>query len=447
MDPASSWPALGPLLTLPALLPPLAALAVHGLFLLMGFALMVVASGAEKALLPMNDRHRSLLDEVGGARAKRLLWLLDRRLPVRLTLRFLYLLPLVGVALLAMSTARLLPGAALAWALGLLAVFVVVLIWAERLMRRRAKAHPIDLGIALTPFVMTAYVLLWPVTKPLAELLRKRPDPEQADRPALDDDDTPEDGLDDDERALLTSLIEFGDTTVREVMISRLDVQALDASASLEEAVALVRASGHSRFPVYDEHLDRVLGVVFAKDLLRFLGPEAPAAKRWVDIARRPLFVPEDKRLDEMLALFRSTGTHIAIVVDEYGGTAGLVTLEDILEEIVGDIRDEHDAPEPKPCQQIADNLFRIDARIHLEELAECLETDLDAEAFDFESLGGLVFHLAGAVPDEGDTVRFEDLEIEVESVEQHRIRQVLVRRGVPVVVEADTVEVEQGAR
>ncbi|MEM6784883.1 MAG: hemolysin family protein [Bacteroidota bacterium] len=427
------------------MLPPLAALAVCGLFLLMGFALMVVASGAEKAFLPMNDRHRSLLDEVGGSRAKRLLWLLDRRLQVRLTLRLAYLLPLVGVSLLTVDVARRLPGSTVTSTVGLLALFVVLLVWAERLMRRRAKAHPIDLGIALTPFVTTAYVLFWPITKLLTELLRNRPDSDQSDGPAVDEDDAPEDGLDDDERAILTSLIEFGDTTVREVMISRLDVQALDASASLEEAVALVRESGHSRFPVYDEHLDRVLGVVFAKDLLRFLGPEAPAAKRWVDIARRPLFVPEDKRLDEMLALFRSTGTHIAIVVDEYGGTAGLVTLEDILEEIVGDIRDEHDAPEPQPCQQIADNLFRVDARIHLEELAECLETELDAEAFDFESLGGLVYHLAGEVPNEGDMVRFEDLKIEVEAVEQNRIRQVLVRRGVPAVAEAEAMETDRG--
>ncbi|MEL6772100.1 MAG: hemolysin family protein [Bacteroidota bacterium] len=429
------------------MLPPLAEIAARGLFLVVGFALMVVASGAEKALLPMNDRHRSLLDEVGGARAKRLLWLLDRRLQVRLTLRFAYLLPLLGVAITSVGLAGKLPGITAAWTASLLTAFVVFLVWAERLMRRRAKADPVDLGIVLTPFVTAAYVLFWPATKPLAELLRNRPDAEKSDNAALDDDDAPEDGLDDNERAILTSLIEFGDTTVREVMISRLDVQALDASASLDEAVALVRESGHSRFPLYDEHLDRILGVVFAKDLLSYLGPDAPAPTRWGRIARRPLFVPEDKRLDEMLRLFRSTGTHIAIVVDEYGGTAGLVTLEDILEEIVGDIRDEHDAPEPQPCQQIADDLFRVDARIHLEELAECVETDLDAEAFDFESLGGLVFHLAGEVPEEGDTVRFEDLEIEVEAVEQHRIRQVLVRRGVPVAENADTAETVRGGR
>ncbi|MEM9996803.1 MAG: hemolysin family protein [Bacteroidota bacterium] len=444
MDPASSWPVLGPMFTVPALVPPLVVLALHGLAILCGLGLMVLTSGAEKALLPLGDRQRTLLEERGGGAANRLLWLLNRRLQLRLTLRLAYLIPLVGVALAVLSLATRLPGPLALWTAGLLTACLAGVVIAERLARRRAKANPLDFGLGLASYVMAAFVLLWPVTTPLAALLRQRPDPAQPDAPRPDDDDAPEDGLDEEERRLLTSLIEFGDTTAREIMVSRLDVQALDASATLDEAVALVRASGHSRFPLYDEHLDSILGIVFAKDLLRYVGPDAPAPRGWSDIARRPLFVPEDKRLDELLTQFRATGTHIAIVVDEYGGTAGLVTLEDILEEIVGDIRDEHDAPEPSACQEIADDLFRVDARIHLEELADCLEVELDAEAFDFESLGGLVYHLAGEVPDEGDTVQFEELEIEVESVEQNRIRQVLVRRGVaPLVV----VEIGEGER
>jgi len=235
--------------------------------------------------------------------------------------------------------------------------------------------------------------------------------------------------IEEEERALIHSILEFGEITVREVMVSRLDVIALPETATLGEALALIRESGHSRFPLYRDHLDHVLGVVYAKDLLPYLGDDHDPAQRvdWAALARQPRFVPLSKTLDAMLADFQQHNTHMALVVDEYGGTAGIVTLEDLLEEVVGEIRDELDEPDEALYRAVGPAAWRVEARIHLDDLAEALGVEIDTEAFDFETLGGLIFHLTGAVPAPGDEVRYGRLQLRVEDVEQNRIRDVLV--------------------
>jgi len=160
--------------------------------------------------------------------------------------------------------------------------------------------------------------------------------------------------IEQEERELIHSIVDFGDTSVREVMISRLDINALHVGATVEEAVSVIRSSGHSRMPLYVEHLDNILGVVYAKDLLRFM-TEHPGQTGidWTRLARPAVFVPLGKMLDDLLRDFQSRKTHIAIVVDEYGGTAGIVTLEDVLEEIVGEIRNEHDEDEEELYEKV----------------------------------------------------------------------------------------------
>jgi gliding motility-associated protein GldE len=232
------------------------------------------------------------------------------------------------------------------------------------------------------------------------------------------------------ERELIHSIVEFGETSVREIMVSRLDIQAIPVTATLQEALEIVRSSGHSRLPLYVDHLDNILGVVHAKDLLPYLSDTDEAVR--IDltrIARRPVFVPPGKKLDDLLREFQSRKTHIAIVVDEYGGTAGLVTLEDVLEEIVGDIRDEHDEDEETYAERLDDWSYRCDARLNLDDLGELLGVELAAEEFDFETLGGLIFHLSGSVPSAGDVLEYEGIRLTVESVETNRIGEVLVRQ------------------
>jgi CBS domain containing-hemolysin-like protein len=234
--------------------------------------------------------------------------------------------------------------------------------------------------------------------------------------------------LEDEERELINSIVEFGDTSVREIMVSRLDMVALPVAATLPEALDLIRTYGHSRMPLYVDHLDSILGVVYAKDLLPYLkNGSTPAHVDWSRLMRPPMFVPMGRKLDHLLKDFQRKKTHLAIVVDEYGGTAGLVTLEDVLEEIVGDIRDEHDEPEEELYQRIDDHTYHVDARIDLDDLNDLLNIHIDTESFDFETLGGLIFHITGEIPSEGDEVSYPPLALHVQSVENNRIGLVQV--------------------
>jgi CBS domain containing-hemolysin-like protein len=235
--------------------------------------------------------------------------------------------------------------------------------------------------------------------------------------------------LEEEERELIHSIVEFGDTAVRAIMINRLDVTAIPVTATLPEALALIRNSGHSRLPLYIDHLDNILGIIYAKDLLPYLrnGNGTPRID-WTRLMRPPMFVPQGKKLDDLLKDFQRRRTHLAIVVDEYGGTAGMVTLEDVLEEVVGEIRDEHDEAETEYYEKIDDYQYRFDARIDLDDLNDLLDLDLDTASFDFETLGGLIFHLIGDIPSEGEEVRHDRLMMRVETVENNRIRYVHVQ-------------------
>ena len=228
------------------------------------------------------------------------------------------------------------------------------------------------------------------------------------------------------EREMIHSIVDFGDTSVREIMISRLDIIALNVGTNIADAIEVIRRSGHSRLPLYVEHLDNILGIVYAKDLLRIL-TEHPD---WTSIARPAIFVPLGKMLDDLLRDFQERKTHIALVVDEYGGTAGLVTLEDVLEEIVGEIRDEHDEDEEELYEKISATEYLVDAKIDLDDLNEILGTKTDTENLDFETLGGLIFHLAREIPAKGDTFENEGVTYEVTEVINHRVVQVRIKIG-----------------
>jgi putative hemolysin len=231
-----------------------------------------------------------------------------------------------------------------------------------------------------------------------------------------------------DERRLLQSIVDFGDTLVREVMTPRPDMVAIAADATYDELRALFREQEYSRIPVYNENLDNIVGFVFIKDLLRLDAPESGEARLQPDLVRfiRPAtFVPETKRVAEMLKEFQRKQVQIAIAVDEYGGTAGLVTIEDLLEEIVGEIRDEYDV-EVEPVVEEGDGAFVFSAKVNIDEVRDRLGVEIEPEGF--ETVGGYVLTRVGRVPAVGETFELDGLQVEVLEAERRRIHKVRMR-------------------
>jgi putative hemolysin len=234
--------------------------------------------------------------------------------------------------------------------------------------------------------------------------------------------------LEEEEKEMIYSIFELGDTLTREVMVPRIDVVAIDAATPLPQAADLVIQATHSRVPVYQDTIDNVIGVLYAKDLLRVLRV-GNLSTSLSQIVRPAYFVPEAKKVDELLEELQKRRVHVAIVVDEYGGVAGLVTIEDILEEIVGEIQDEYDAEEPM-FQQEAEGNYIFNARANLDDVSQLLAVQLPSE--DYDTLGGFLYTQFGHVPNAGEQLRFNGLVIEVLTVSGRRIGQVRVRREHP---------------
>jgi CBS domain containing-hemolysin-like protein len=207
------------------------------------------------------------------------------------------------------------------------------------------------------------------------------------------------------ERQMLRNLLHFGEQTAGDICVTRGDIMAVPSSISFDDLVRAFADAGHSRLPVYGESLDDVTGMIHIKDV--FMANVDPSRDRSIpSLMREPLFVPESMGVIELLARMRQQRIHLAIVVDEFGGTEGLVTIEDVVEEIVGDIEDEHDEAEAGMLTMLDDGLWEADARIELEELARAVDARLTWEEDEVDTLGGLVFLLAGHIPTKGECVR-----------------------------------------
>lgn len=236
----------------------------------------------------------------------------------------------------------------------------------------------------------------------------------------------PAGGLEKGERQMIYSIFHFGDTLCREIMVPRIDILALEANTTVPEAVHSLTVSGHSRVPVYEDTIDNVIGLLYAKDLLRAsLDNEEPENIR--PFLRPTYFVPEAKKVDELLREMQAHSIHLAIVVDEYGGMAGLVTMEDIVEEIVGEIRDEYDQGEDYLYQQISADEYLLSGRIDLYDVNDLLNTHLETDLAD--TLGGYIYGIIGRVPSGGEHVEVEDWTLTIETVSGRRIRKVRARR------------------
>jgi CBS domain containing-hemolysin-like protein len=228
--------------------------------------------------------------------------------------------------------------------------------------------------------------------------------------------------LEEDQQEMIRGIVELSDTTVKEVMVPRTDAVFLPAGATKDEILARITASGHSRFPVYEDSIDNITGILHVKDALKAL-----VRGDTFDIkalVRKPFFVPVSKHIDELLDELRRKRIHIAVVVDEYGGVSGIVCMEDIIEEIVGDIQDEFDN-ETEDVIALEEGIWLCDARVNMEDLAE--ETGLDLPVDDFDTLGGYVFDLFGKIPVKYEKISCKGIEYIIQDMNGYKIKTVKI--------------------
>jgi len=235
--------------------------------------------------------------------------------------------------------------------------------------------------------------------------------------------------LEAEEEQMINAVIELGSRRVHEVMVPRIAMATIQATATFDDAIETIVEHGHSRIPVYDESVDEILGILYAKDLLPFLRESAGPRPDLRTLLRTPVYIPESMTVDDLLHEFQRRKVHLAIVLDEYGGTAGLVTIEDLLEEIVGEIQDEYDVEEPM-IVRLSDDEARLDGRASVDDLAELFDTNLGLEDEDeYDTVGGLIYHRIGGVPTPGDRVEVDGLTLTVESTDGRRVGKVLAVR------------------
>jgi putative hemolysin len=237
--------------------------------------------------------------------------------------------------------------------------------------------------------------------------------------------------IEQDEQEMIESIMEFSDTTVKEVMVPRIDMVAAEDDASIDELIGLFESEGHSRIPIYEDRVDHILGFVYAKDLLAYISEKHKDNFTLKDAMREAYFVPENKKISELLKEFKKTKVHIAIVVDEYGGTAGIVALEDLLEEIVGEIQDEYDQDE-RDYIWMNDRTLLIDAGLDIDDVNEIIRTDIPNENFD--TLGGFIYHQLGFIPEGGEEIKWENITFKIKEIIGNRISKVIVVLNEPFV-------------
>lgn len=313
-----------------------------------------------------------------------------------------------------------------------LVVYVLIEMLPETLAHRDAEGW----AMALAGPAQITMVLLSPLVWVMTHFRRAIPTGQDKDAViteeeimTLVDAGEEEGSIDVDEKEMIYSIFQLDDTLAREIMVPRIDIVAVDVNTPLEGAREVIIKAGHSRIPVYEGSLDNIVGLLYAKDLLDIWHTgKDPGTLR--PVLRRALFVPESKRVPDLLHEMQSSKLHLAIVIDEYGGTAGLVTIEDIVEEIVGEIFDEYDPIEEAPYETVGPDEFVFDARMSLDDFNRLLDVELPDEHAD--TLGGFIYGELGKVPEQGEVVQTATLVMEVTSVEDRRIRRVRVRRISP---------------
>lgn len=411
---------------------------IHGwIIVAAGIAIIVVQTLAATITLALRLPSRVRLEERFSASVRareHLEELLDRHHALALTMATIRTACSLGIVLSALEL-FLRIGVEGVWleVWAFTTAFVIVEVFGVAIPRALARYRGEDMLVVLFPAIRAAYFCFKPgisILEFIDDLVRRLVGAPRVDAMKQADDMEREilsvvnegerhGAVDEEEKEMIQSVIELRDTDVEEIMTPRTEIVALEKSTSLAEVKNVIREAGHSRIPVYEETIDCVLGVLYAKDLIQFNGDDTKF--KLTDHMRDALFVPESKQIRDLLRDFREKKVHIAVVLDEYGGTAGLVTIEDILEELVGEIADEYEADEPESLQKIDEKTFEVDARMGVYEINDELDLGLP-EDDDYETIGGFVFSKLGRIPEVGEEFEQENIRIKIIEAEPRRI-------------------------
>ncbi len=332
----------------------------------------------------------------------------------------------------------------------LLAIVIVIELFAMALLETLSRAvvardperwslrmAPL-MGIFKAMFGIPARIIDWP-----ARTMLRTPEEDDEDLMRLMEFEDTEGTMEEDERTMIRGVFGLDETTAREIMTPRIDIAAVDTESTPADAIKLIIDRGFSRIPLYEKNADTIVGVIYAKDLFRYL-VEGTMPAQLASVARPPYFIPESKHVDDLLTEMRKARTHMAIVVDEYGGTAGLVTIEDMIEEIVGEIVDEHDTGE-ESIVRVSEDEALVDGRVSIEDINDMFRADIDNT--DFDTVGGCVFHMLGRMPLAGDECRADGVLLRVISMDGHRVKRVRVTRAPEEEPEVEAIPNGNGAK
>jgi CBS domain containing-hemolysin-like protein len=404
----------------------LAAYSWAGIVVLaLAMALVVFVAAAEAGLISISRARVRLMAGQGVPRADILQSYIQERESLLHALALARNLAILASASLAVAILTYERGHS--WLMIGVAVLVALLLIAilEAVPRAIVARSPERWGLRLSPFMGGFKFVFGGAARildlPMSAVAHRKVDEDEEEMLRLIELEDDEGDLEEDERRMIRGVFGLEDTTVREIMTPRTDIAAVDTESTPEDVVRLVIERGFSRVPLYEKNADTIVGLVYAKDLFRYLA-DGTMPTRLRDIARPAFFVPESMRVDDLLTEMRKRRVHMAIVVDEYGGTAGLVTIEDLLEEIVGEIEDEYDKVEEQIIL-VSETEAVLDGRVSIDELNELFHISIDAE--DFDTVGGCVFHLLGRVPVAGDEAHTGNLRLHVLSVDGHRVKRV----------------------
>lgn len=314
---------------------------------------------------------------------------------------------------------------------------ILILIFGEITPKVWASKHPVKFARVVAFPLYWLSVLIFPVSKILVDLIKGVSSKLKFDNSKtailsseltdLADLGIEAGTIEEDEHGLIHGLVAFKTVTAREVMTPRVDITSIAVDTPFNEMMEIITGSGHSRIPLYEENLDNIVGIIYAKDLLPYLSDEKLKNELNLrKISRKAYFVPETKLISELMHEFQEKNIHLGIVVDEYGGTSGLVSLEDILEEIVGEIRDEYDNEEIE-ITKVTDHSYMLLGKLSIDELNELLEFDFSSENDDYDTLAGFIYNLAGSIPENDYTVNYDKFRFTVKEVINKRINKVLV--------------------
>jgi CBS domain containing-hemolysin-like protein len=391
---------------------------------------------SETAITRTNRIRALHLQEEGRRGARQLLALVEHTArSLNLVLLLVLVVQFTATSLFTSVMERLV-GGGLGVALAAVIMTLVTFIFAEVVPKTYAVQQTDQAALTVAPVVywLTRLPVLGPLTRLLIGIgniitpgkgLKAGPFVSEEELRAMVDEAEREEVIEEEEREMIHSVFEFGDTIVREVMVPRPDMVVVSERQSLEQVLEVILRTGYSRIPVYGRDIDDIVGLAYAKDVLRSLR-DGQSDKPLPEILRPAPVMPESMRAADCLREMRRRKSHMVIVIDEYGGTSGLVTIEDLLEEIVGEIADEYDREEPN-VEPLPNGDFRVNARLSISEVNELLDVDLPATEWD--SIGGLLFNLIGEVPREGQEVEFQGLSLRAERVQGRRVGRVRIHR------------------